>query len=220
MKRRWASLAGIAAELGAALGLLAAVHAGQSLGPLHPIAEPDLREAIELAVRRAYADGSIAAELEAARARAIAYADRPPPVAGLAAAAADSARLFDPSVVVEAPAVAPGGEVLAAAGTRVNPLAQARLGRPLLFLDADDPAQLRLAQRLLAAADATEAPRPVLVGGSLKDFAAATGARPFFDQGGVLVRRLAIDEVPALVAQQGQLLSIKVFGVAGDGGGE
>ncbi len=215
MARNWTSLPGLAAETAAVILAVVAVHAGQSLGPLYPVAEEDLLASIELAARRAEADGTIARELEQAKARALAYADRPPPVAGLRRATATSMRLFDPSVTLATPVVTPTGAVLAAAGTRVNPLEHVALSYALLFFDADEPAQLRLAQRLLATEDKLHA---IMVKGSVAAFRAATGARPLFDQDGALVRRLGIEEIPALVTQQGLLLSIRTFGPEGDDG--
>lgn len=110
-------------------------------GPIHAIAEPDLMAVMQARAQaidwRAYAR-----EQQRALYRSL-LAD------ALPKATATRTHWHDPSIVVQAPIMA-GDRVIAAAGTRVNPLQQLPFTQELWVLDATDPAQWELARSWLA----------------------------------------------------------------------
>ena len=113
--------------------------------------------------------------------------------------------IYDPTITVGQDLRDARGVVLVAAGTRVNPLDTVGLRQRLIFLNADDPAQLKWALANSTQLDA----KLMLVGGS--PFASMKSAqrRFFFDQSGTLTTKLGIRAVPAVVEQAGRQLRIR-----------
>ena len=128
--------------------------------------------------------------------------EEPEPVSGIAPAREARSRLLDPSIVVERDILLPDGTVIAAAGTRVNPLAGHALSRDLLFVDGRREAEI-------AWALAHDRPaKIVLLAGRPLDLARTHGRAFFFDQGGRLAARFGLTLTPALVEQAGAQLRI------------
>ena len=172
-------------------------------GETWPIAEPDLLEQIETRLAALELSGETARFEREAVARARAHVEAPPRVAGVVPATEPRSWLFDPSIVVERDVAAPDGTVIAAAGTRVNPLLARPLSRDVLFVDG---------ARAVEVAWALAHPRPariVLVGGRPLALSRAHGRSFFFDQGGALTARLGIAATPARAFQEGAALRIE-----------
>ena len=132
--------------------------------------------------------------------------ESPRPVAGLVRTRSPRTFYFDPSITVPETVRDPDGKVLVAAGTRVNPLDFVALSNHLIFFDARDRDQARQA---LALRDHYQGRvHLILTGGSYIDFMKRFDVRVYFDQQGLLVRRLGIRQVPALVTQEGKRLRI------------
>jgi conjugal transfer pilus assembly protein TraW len=96
--------------------------------------------------------------------------------------------------------------VLFPAGTRKNPLDVVSLSKQLLFFDARDKRQVARARELWAAARGHL--KPILTGGSYLDLMKSWRVPVYYDQQGLLTRRLGISQVPALVSQEGVRLRI------------
>ncbi len=172
-------------------------------GETWPIAEPDLLEQIETRLAALELSGETARFEREAIARARAHVEAPPRVAGVVPATEPRSWLFDPSIVVERDVATPDGTVIAAAGTRVNPLLARPLTRDVLFVDG---------ARTVEVAWALAHPRPariVLVGGRPLALSRAHGRSFFFDQGGALTARLGIAATPARAFQEGAALRIE-----------
>jgi len=177
------------------------------IGPVYPIKEPDMLRAIEARLREKARTGELARLEREGIARAERTLREPRPVDGLRRATKSRVSYFDPSVAFEREVQGPDGETLVPAGTRVNPLDYVALSSPLLFLDARDRDQVRHAASLMAARKGRL--KPILVGGSYVELTRAWRSRVYYDQGGVLVGRLGIQQVPALVTQEGKRLRIE-----------
>ncbi len=193
---------------GAALLLAAPVHALDlgRVGPVWPVAEPDLLALIQTRLEEKQRNGELAriqAEFAARSRRAI---ESPAPVEGLVRTRTPRSFLFDPTVTAPEAVRDHEGRVLVAAGTRVNPLDYVGLSQPLIFFDARDrdqaKAALALRQRHQGRAHL------ILTGGSYVDFMKRHDLRVYYDQQGLLVRRLGIRQVPARVTQEGRMLRI------------
>ena len=134
--------------------------------------------------------------------RTIARVNRPDPVAGIVRASEARRWQFDPTITLAADIRGAKGELIHAAGTRVNPLDSVGLRADLLFLDGDDPDQLAWALKQDANA------KLILVKGAPLELMKARQRRFYFDQGGKLTERFGIRSVPARVRQQGRLLEV------------
>lgn len=176
------------------------------VGPTYPIAEPDLLEDIQLQLQRKQASGELAQLEQQAQQRAVRTIESPRPVPGVTRATKARTHYFDPSITITHAITDGQGQVVVPAGTRSNPLDVVTLTQQLLFFDARDADQVRLARSKLDELGAGL--KPVLVGGSYLALMRTWQVPVYFDQDGALVRRLGIGQVPALVVQDGKRLRI------------
>lgn len=98
------------------------------------------------------------------------------------------------------------GKVLYRRGTKVNPLDYIGWNTYLLFVDGRDEKQLAFSKKIVATSD-----RPVkivLVAGEPLALMRKWKSSVYFDQGGKLIKRFAITQVPAIVRQEGKRLRI------------
>ena len=218
MRRPFRSALASAVRVSAVAALLAAAAPAEAAdlgvrGQTWPVAEPDLLAGIEARLSAMEASGELARLEAEARARVQARLEEPDPVPGIAPARERRSRLFDPAIVVERDMRSPDGTLIAAAGTRIDPLAGMTLGRDLLFIDGRRETEVAWA---LAHEDPAKI---VLLAGRPLALARAHGRdgarggpplrRPFFfDQGGRLAARFALTATPSLVEQAGSKLRI------------
>jgi conjugal transfer pilus assembly protein TraW len=214
------------AAAGLLLGAPAAARDLGVIGPVYPIAEPDLLQEIQAVLKAKQATGEIdRLQAEASR-RIQARITTPVPVAGLKRAQIPRRTFFDPSVRFDENITDQQGRVVIAAGTVANPLSVVTWHRELLFFDGRDPAQVAYARALVTAASGSDAKadaepsrgdraetaagavKPILTGGSPLALSREWHVPVYFDQGGKLVERLGIQAVPARVRQDGPLLRI------------
>ena len=182
------------------------------IGPTYEISEPHLLQMIEQRLRAKEHSGELGSLEAEARKRGIATVKNPPPVTGLRATDAVRTFYFDPSFTLDRNLLGPQGELLFAAGTRKNPLEVVSLSRHLLFFDARDPRQVGRARQLIALYQGRV--KPILVGGSYLDLMQSWHVPVYYDQQGLLTRRLGITQVPALVSQEGLRLRIDELAVS------
>ena len=174
------------------------------LGTTTPVIEPDLLAAIEARLLAVQASGKMAAMQKALAARTAAKVKRPPPVAGLSVTTTTRTWTYDPTITVGSDIFDHQGHLIIPAGRRINPLDTVGLRQSLVFLDADDPAQLRWAVSKTTALNA----KLILTGGSPFDVMKAEQRRVFFDQGGKLTSKFGIRHTPAVVEQAGRVLKV------------
>ena len=171
-------------------------------GTVFPVIERDLLEQIHSRLTQMERSGETARLNEDLKRRTIARVNRPDPVAGIVRASEARRWQFDPTITLAADIRGAKGELIHAAGTRVNPLDSVGLRADLLFLDGDDPDQLAWALKQDANA------KLILVKGAPLELMKARQRRFYFDQGGKLTERFGIRSVPARVRQQGRLLEV------------
>ena len=191
------SAAAIAVVLAVTLQAPAAAKDLGVRGETWAIAEPDLLRALEARLLELEHSGALAAMEEEARVRARARMEAPEPVAGIAPAVRHSTRRIDPSVVLDRNVRFADGTLLAAAGSRLNPLEHVPLSRDLLFIDG---------RRDVEIAWALERRGPltiVLLAGRPLDLSRRHGRPFFFDQSGRLANRFALSATPVLIEQEG-----------------
>ena len=188
----------------AALALAAPVSAKDLgvRGATWPVAEPDLLAQIEARLMDMQRSGALARLEDEARDGARRMLEEPEPAPRIAPAREARSRLFDPAITVARDIRAADGVLIAAAGTRVNPLERVALVRDLLFVDGRRPAEI-------AWALAHEGPaKIVLLAGRPLELMRRHRRPFFFDQGGRLAARLGLRFTPSLVEQAGSRLRI------------
>lgn len=189
--------------------LVPAIAAAQDLGvigPVYPIAEPSLLDAILGKLREAEASGELAKLQREAQSNAKRMVEHPPAVATVTKTTQPRSFYYDPTIVVPYPVTDAEGKVIAPPGTQVNPLDVVSLSKHLLFFDARDDEQLARARQLLDRYHGKV--KLILTGGSHLDLARKWKQAIYYDQQGTLTDKLRIRQVPALVSQEGRRLRI------------
>jgi len=182
------------------------VSAAEQIGPVHPIAEPDMLDAIQAKLAEKERTGEVAKLQKQFEERVKRHAETPDPVAGLSRTTKARTFYWDPSVRAPKTITTPDGRVIVRAGEMANPLDYVSLSNHLLFFDARDPEQVAKAVALIEHYDGRV--KPILTGGPVIELMRTWKKRVYFDQGGALTRRFAIRHVPALVSQEGKRLRI------------
>ena len=175
-------------------------------GATWPVAEPDLLAQIEARLIELERSGALARLESEARANARRTLEEPDPLPDIAPARERRSRLWDPAITVARDIRSADGALIAAAGTRVNPLERMTLVRDLLFVDGR-----RAAEIAWALAHEDESGRPakiVLLAGRPLDLMRRHRRPFFFDQGGRLAARFGLRFTPSLVEQAGTRLRI------------
>ena len=194
----------------AAAIMLAAVIAAQPVaardlgvrGATWPVAEPDLLVEIETRLQEMQRSGELARLEDEARIRARRRLEEPEPVPGITPATEQRSRPFDPAIVVAQDIRTLDGILIAAAGTRLDPLERLPLTRDLIFVDGRRQAEI-------AWALAYDRPaKIVLLAGRPFDLMRRHRQPFFFDTGGRLAARFGIAATPTLVQQDGSRLRL------------
>ena len=192
---------GVAIWLAAVLAFVLQAPAGAEdlgvRGETWAITEPDLLKTLETRLLELERSGALARLEGEARERARTRIEAPEPVAGIAPATERRSRLLDPSVVLERDIRLPHGALLAAAGTRLNPLEHVPLGRDLLFIDGRRDAEVAWAM------DHVTRAKIILLAGRPLDLSRRHGRPFFFDQGGLLAERFGLAATPVRIEQDG-----------------
>ncbi len=174
-------------------------------GPVYAIQETHFLDFIHAKLTSLQSSGQLDAWQAGVKQRVTKGIDRPSPVPGVTLTKQPMVHYYDPTLIVPYPIVDHQSKVLIAAGTRINPLDTVSLSAPLLFFDGDDSRQIQWAKRQLRV---FKLAKLVLVAGSIKSQARQFKRKVYFDQQGILVKKLAITQVPAVVRQVGKRLQI------------
>ena len=177
-----------------------------AIGPTYPIAEQNLLDVIMARLREKERSGELRKAEQLARERAIQSILAPKPVAGLRRAETVRTTYFDPTFTLDRNIVDENGAMLFPAGLRKNPLDVVSMSKHLLFFDARDTRQVARASELIERYQGRV--KPILVGGSAIKLMHAWKTRVYYDQEGLLVRKLGITAVPAIVSQEGARLRV------------
>lgn len=171
-------------------------------GAVWPVEEPDLLEEIERKLESLETSGELARMRREAVESARKRIEAPPRVLGIAPARERRSRLFDPSVTLMRDARTAEGRLIAARGTRINPLERHPLTRELLFIDGTRRVEVdwALARRKLSVI--------VLLAGRPLALTRAHGRAFYFDQGGRLAKRFGLAATPSIISAEGAFLRI------------
>lgn len=176
------------------------------VGPTHEIVERDVLELITSKLKQMEQSGELAKYQEDYKNKVIASIEHPRSLTGFKATETAETHYYDPSMVTQKDIVDATGKVLYRRGTKVNPLDYIGWNTYLLFVDGRDEKQLAFSKKIVATSD-----RPVkivLVAGEPLALMRKWKSSVYFDQGGKLIKRFAIAQVPAIVRQEGKRLRI------------
>lgn len=176
------------------------------VGPTYEIVERDLLELITSKLKQMEQSGELAKYQEDYKNKVVSSIEHPRPLTGFKATETAGTHYYDPSIVTAKDIVDATGKILYPRGTRVNPLDYIGWNTYLLFVDGRDEKQLEFTKKIVTTSD-----RPVkvvLVAGEPMALMRKWKAAVYFDQGGKLIKRFAINQVPAIVRQEGKRLRI------------
>lgn len=179
-----------------------------TVGPVYAIEEEDMLAYIARQLQKKGQDGTLARLQQEMRSAAEGRLSDPPPIAGVQTTLEPRSYYFDPSITLPQSITTPEGRLVAAAGTHINPLDYRSWSGELLFIDGRDPQQQRYAARLLQQQGGEGRVKTVLVAGDLPHLARSWRTPVYYDQGGELVTRFGITQVPAHVYQEGKRIRV------------
>ncbi len=179
-------------------------------GQAWEISETDLLVYIKRKAVEFEKSGKLAKWQDDAEARARSYVETPNPVTGITNAIVESSRLFDPSITVRKDILDHQSRVITKAGTRVNPLDYLPLTTAMLFINGDDPAQVKWALGV------ETKNKIILTSGPVANLMRQHKRALYFDQKGLIADRFGITTVPATVTQEGRALRIREFPLTGE----
>jgi len=174
------------------------------MGQTWPVIEPDLLSVIKARLDHAQETGKLDEMNRQFAAKVKNRVMRPVPVSGMARAEETRSWEFDPAIVVENDIRDHQGNLIAARGQRVNPLATSGLSKKLVFVDGDDPAEVEWA----LGHGPDERAKIIFVDGSPFESMRTHQRRFYFDQEGKLSSHFGITRTPALVEAKGNVLLI------------
>lgn len=170
-------------------------------GHTFEIVEEDLLEVIQGKLTALQEEGHLLAHQQAIQQKTVEKMRRPLPVSGLIKTQKHRIFEVDPSIQVPFDLQDHQGQVFVKAGTRLNPLDYFSLKKPLVFIDGDDEAQVQWALQVPS--------KIILVKGAPIDLSEHYATPFYFDQGGILIQKFGIRQVPAHLFQEGQRLKVE-----------
>lgn len=168
-----------------------------SFGALFPVQEPSLLETIFARLAEMETSGELDEMRQEMQDKVRARVLRPKPVLGIARAEEYRTYEVDLSIRVAEDISDHRGVVFAKAGTVINPLDYSGFSKRLIFIDGDDPAQVRFA---LDVASETPA-KIILINGEPLTLTEEHGILFFFDQFGFITGKFGIAATPAVVSR-------------------
>ena len=174
-------------------------------GVLYSIEEEDPIQLIQQKLKVMEESGELERHNHILQKKGKAAVERPRPVAGITRAPKSHTFYYDPTYVVQNDLTDHKGRVFIKKGTKVNPLETVSLSQNLLFFDGDDEEQKNFAKEKLQQSPL----KLILTKGAPLALSEELKVPVYFDQQGVLTKKLGIQHVPALVSQEELRLRIE-----------
>jgi conjugal transfer pilus assembly protein TraW len=192
-------------NLALALILLPALSKAAELyfGQTFEIIEASILDVIEAKLR----DNKVTSQIKSAFERNIKAYINEPRSKGFSHASSYRVTYFNPEVVIATSIKDSRGKVIAAAGTKINPLDNLSLNPHWLFINANYRQELSYAHKLEAAYPNLKV---ILVKGSYPRTQQGFSSQVYFDQDSKITEQLKIGETPALVSRENKLLKIEL----------
>lgn len=176
-------------------------------GAIYSISEPDMLSAIHMKLSLMQSSGELEAQKKKFVSNVIKHILRPTPVSGVRDLNGQKPNIwiFNPSVVLDHTITNTTGQVVAVAGTKVNPLRIKSFNETLIFINGDNQKQLNWVshevQKLKNNSINNAQIKIILVNGDINQTAKELKERVYFDQHGVLCKRFGIKHTPTMVSQ-------------------
>jgi len=142
--------------------------------------------------------------------------ERPKPVEGIRKATQSRIFYYDPTYVVKEDLKDHQGRIFAKKGSKLNPLESVSLSHDLIFFDGDNAEQLVWVKDRLVESTSSKPLKLILIQGAPLKLAEELKFPVYFDQGGVLIKKLKIKHVPTVVSQEGLRLRIEEVPLEGE----
>jgi conjugal transfer pilus assembly protein TraW len=172
-------------------------------GQTFEITEASILDVIEGRLR----DNKILAQIKAAFERNIKAYINEPRSKEFSHAISYKVEYFNPELVLKDDIIDSRGHLIAAAGTKINPLDNLSLNPHWLFINANYNQELSYAHKLEAAYPNLKV---ILVKGSYPRTQQGFSSQVYFDQDSKITEKLKIGETPALVSRADKLLKIEL----------
>lgn len=184
----------------------ALVTAKETLGPVYPIVEADMMEAMMKKLNKLEANGTLDKLKKEAVTRSLNHAQKPPATLGLSPSVKSNTWFVDPSYVAARDITTPDGRFVARAGEKVNPLDYVSLTRYIILFNGENEKEVKAAKKLGDFYKGNV--KYVLEAGSPVELSKKWGTQVYFDQYGALVHKYGIRHTPAMISQEGKQLRI------------
>ena len=168
-------------------------------GEIFEIQEKDLLEQILFKLRMLQESGQLEREKEKVVKRVKDMILHPMRVEGIDHTQQVREYKFDPTITVTRDLYNHRNLIFAKRGEKFNPLDKLSLTKPLLFIDGEEEKQIQWALRKI---ETNEQSKIILINGYPIKLQERLKRDIFFDQQGVLTRKLGIQHVPAIVFQK------------------
>ncbi|EPB4516062.1 type-F conjugative transfer system protein TraW [Acinetobacter baumannii] len=175
-------------------------------GAVYKIEEKNALDAIYEKLKGMEKTGELEKKKKEAIDRSMHSAKNPKPVKGIMAATSKRVFIFDPSMTLSENIVTDEGQMIALAGTKVNPLDTITMSKSLVFFDGTSQEQVKAVEKLVEAYG--KKITPILVNGTWLELTKKWKRQVYFDQDGYLTSRFGIKAVPAIVRQKGKALEV------------
>ena len=176
------------------------------MGEIFEITEKDLIAVIMQKLHKLQESGQLETHQQKIQAKVQNSIARPQPVKDVVSTQTPRSYTFDPSIIVSHDLKDHNGHVFYKKGTRINPLNIRPMSKPLLLIDGDAREHLTWALKILKVHPLAKI---ILVKGAPLKIMNEIGLTIYFDQQGIICKRLGIKQVPALITQKDDLLLIQ-----------
>lgn len=180
------------------------------LGPVFEIKEPDMLEIITQKLSYMQDSGTITYHQNQLLAKAKGVLQTPYPVSGLTDTINPRTFSWDPSITFSYDIKNHQGQLIYKKGTRINPLETVSFRGQWLFINGEDTKQKAWAESLYKTGD-----KLILVQGSPIQLMQSLNLPVYFDQQGLLTRKIGIQQIPARLYQEGTVLKIEEIQLSG-----
>lgn len=170
-------------------------------GQIYPIVESNLIDEIKIKVLSHTMD---VRNLYQERLQQI---DRPKPIKGLTRTEKPHTWLFKPTLKLSHDLTNAEDQVIALAGTEINPLHTVALPYVLILYNGDDKQQVEWVRHRDTELKGQD--KLILVGGSVIEQMQLFKKSVFFDQGGLITEHFQLKHMPVQIQQRDQLLQIE-----------
>lgn len=174
-------------------------------GNSFPIIEEDLLKIIGYRLAELQSSGKIDTYSKAIKAQTELHIQRPKAV-NLQEAKHFRTFYYDPTYIVKEDIRDLEGNLIAKAGTKVNPFDTVTLSKPLVFLDGDNKNQLAWLDKTRKSYKKLTI---ILTKGEPIKLSEELQEEIFFDQQGLITTKLKIEHIPAIVTQENKWLKIE-----------